>query len=200
MAVLQEGKPVCCDVSNVVAKIGAGQTAELPLTRTRPPRTQPRAVAPSALPLAHRNLPLLLLQARESVIANFRPILNAHGLTEQQWRILRALADAGPLEPRQIVERCRISSPSLAGVLARMDALGLVQRRRMAGDARRVQVALTAKSQALVAAMAPLIEATDAAIEQRIGADFIASFYATLDELIGLLGQPGAPPDVAQPR
>ncbi len=200
MAVLQEGKPVCCDVSNVVAKIGAGQTAELPLTRTRPPRTQPRAVAPSALPLAHRNLPLLLLQARESVIANFRPILNAHGLTEQQWRILRALADAGPLEPRQIVERCRISSPSLAGVLARMDALGLVQRRRMAGDARRVKVALTAKSQALVAAMAPLIEATDAAIEQRIGADFIASFYATLDELIGLLGQPGAPPDVAQPR
>ncbi len=157
-------------------------------------------MAPSALPLAHRNLPLLLLQARESVIANFRPILNAHGLTEQQWRILRALADAGPLEPRQIVERCRISSPSLAGVLARMDALGLVQRRRMAGDARRVQVALTAASQALVAAMAPLIEATCAAIEQRIGADFIASFYATLDELIGLLGQPGAPPDVAQPR
>ena len=48
-----------------------------------------------AAPLAHRNLPLLLLQARERVIAQFRPILKAHGLTEQQWRVLRALVDAG---------------------------------------------------------------------------------------------------------
>ncbi|MBL8355834.1 MAG: homoprotocatechuate degradation operon regulator HpaR, partial [Delftia acidovorans] len=78
-------------------------------------RTRP---APAA-GFQHRNLPLLLLQARESVIARFRPILQAHGLTEQQWRIVRALLESGPLEPRQIVEICRISSPSLAGVLAR---------------------------------------------------------------------------------
>ena len=52
-----------------------------------------------AAAFTHRNLPRLLLQARESVIAHFRPILKAHGLTEQQWRVLRALVDAGPLEP-----------------------------------------------------------------------------------------------------
>ena len=75
----------------------------------------------------HRNLPLLLLQAREQVIARFRPILNAHGITEQQWRIVRALLDTGPLEPREIGELCRISSPSLAGVLSRMEELGLDQ-------------------------------------------------------------------------
>ena len=144
--------------------------------------------------LAHRNLPLLLLQAREAVIANFRPILNAHGLTEQQWRILRALADAGPLEPRHIVELCRISSPSLAGVLSRMDDLGLVKRERMAGDARRVRVSLTAKSRALAAKMAPQIEATYADIEARIGAEFIGRFYQTLDELIALLGAPPPAP------
>lgn len=143
--------------------------------------------------MAHRNLPLLLLQAREAVIANFRPILHAHGLTEQQWRILRALADAGPLEPRQIVEGCSISSPSLAGVLSRMDDLGLVQRERMAGDARRVRVSLTAKSRTLAATMAPQIAATYADIEARIGAEFIGRVYQTLDELIALLGAP--PPD-----
>lgn len=142
-------------------------------------------------PLVHRNLPLLLLQARESVIANFRPILNDHGLTEQQWRIVRALVDAGPLEPRQIVTLCRISSPSLAGVLARMDELGLVKRERMAGDARRVRVSLTARSRALARKMAPLIEATYAQIEARFGAEFIARFYQTLDELIALLGSDG---------
>jgi homoprotocatechuate degradation regulator HpaR len=137
----------------------------------------------------HRNLPLLLLHARESVIAHFRPILNAHGVTEQQWRIVRALLERGPLEPRQIGEVCRVSSPSLAGVLARMDDLGLVQRERLAHDQRRVRVSLTARSRALANAMAPQIEAVYQAIESHIGSEFIERFYATLDELIGMLGE-----------
>jgi homoprotocatechuate degradation regulator HpaR len=135
----------------------------------------------------HRNLPLLLLQAREGVMARFRPILNAHGVTEQQWRILRALIEHGPMEPRQIGLICRISSPSLAGVLARMDDLGLVLRERLALDQRRVMVALTARSRKLAAAMAPEIEAAYAAIEAHIGPDFIGGFYAALDELNTLL-------------
>jgi len=136
----------------------------------------------------HRNLPLLLLHARESVIARFRPILNAHGVTEQQWRIVRALLERGPLEPRQIGEVCRISSPSLAGVLSRMDDLGLVKRERLANDQRRVKVSLTAKARALAARLAPQIEAVYQGIEAHIGSEFIDRFYATLDELIGLLG------------
>lgn len=141
----------------------------------------------------HRNLPLLLLHARESVIGHFRPILNAHGLTEQQWRIIRALLEVGPLEPREIVALCRISSPSLAGVLARMDDLGLVKRERLPQDARRVRVSLTAKSRALAAKMAPEIEAVYRQIEARIGPEFTEKFYATLDELIALLGMDEAP-------
>ncbi len=145
------------------------------------------AAAPVGSPFHHRNLPLLLLQAREGVMARFRPILNAHGVTEQQWRILRALLEGGPMEPRQIGQVCRISSPSLAGVLARMDDLGLVQRARLPQDQRRVMVALTDRSTALAAAMAPEIEAAYAAIEAHIGGAFIARFYGALDELIGLL-------------
>lgn len=137
----------------------------------------------------HRNLPLLLLHARESVIAHFRPILNAHGVTEQQWRIVRALLERGPLEPRQIGHVCRISSPSLAGVLARMEAMGLVSRERLPHDARRVMVSLTDASRALADAMAPQIEAVYAQIEAHIGSEFIERFYATLDELIGMLGE-----------
>jgi homoprotocatechuate degradation regulator HpaR len=159
--------------------------------RSRTPAVAPTAApapAPAPANFRHRNLPLLLLQAREGVIAHFRPILHAHGLTEQQWRIVRALLDQGPLEPRQIVEVCRISSPSLAGVLARMDELGLVQRERLAYDQRRVLVALTERSRGLAATMAPQIEAVYQAIESHIGADVTERFYAALDELIGLLG------------
>ena len=137
--------------------------------------------------LKHRNLPLLLLQARERVIARFRPILNAHGITEQQWRIVRALIDTGPLEPREIGELCRISSPSLAGVLSRMQELGYITRRRLDHDQRRVRVSLTQRSRGLAARMAPQIEATYRGIETVIGAEFSARFYRALDELIGAL-------------
>ena len=51
-----------------------------------------------------------------------------------------------PLGPRQIVGVCGISSPSLAGVLARMDDLGLVTRVRLDHDQRRVRVSNVANS------------------------------------------------------
>jgi len=137
--------------------------------------------------LRHRNLPLLLLQAREGVLARFRPILNAAGLTEQQWRVIRALLADGPLEPRQIGALCCISSPSLAGVLARMDVMGLVTRERTAQDQRRVLVSLTRRSRELAAAIAPQVEAVYAQLEAQNGADFVQRFYATLDEWIGTL-------------
>ena len=143
----------------------------------------------------HRNLPLLLLQARESVIARFRPILQANGITEQQWRVVRALIERGAMEPREIVEACRISSPSLAGVLARMDETGLVSRERLDHDQRRLKVSLTPKSRALAARMAPQVEAAYAEIETRIGPEFTQRFYRVLDELIAVLGDEDAPAD-----
>src|SRR6516225_8932574 len=77
-------------------------------------------MTPKSTRLHHRNLPLLLLQARERVLSHFRPLLNANGVTDQQWRIVRVLYEVPSLEPREIVELCNISSPSMAGVLARM--------------------------------------------------------------------------------
>jgi homoprotocatechuate degradation regulator HpaR len=144
--------------------------------------------------LVRRNLPLLLLQGRERVLGRFRPILNAHGYTEQQWRIVRALLDSGPLEPREIGEICRISSPSLAGVLARMDDLGFVVRKRLPHDQRRVRVSLTPRSRALAARMAPSIEVIYRQLEQQLGAEFIERLYRTLDELLETLGPDGGAP------
>ncbi len=144
---------------------------------------------------AHRNLPLLLLQARERVIARFRPLLNANGVTEQQWRVLRALIETGPLEPRQIVALCGISSPSLAGVLARMEEVGLVRRVRLDHDQRRVEVSLTAKSRALAAAMAPQVEAAYAELEAMVGAELVGEAYRVLDRLVNALDTEPDPGD-----
>ncbi len=135
------------------------------------------------IPLKHRNLPLMLLKAREQIFSHFRPLLNTVGLTEQQWRILRALLDHGPLEPRQISEICCLSSPSLAGILARMDDFGLVERERFENDQRRVQVSVTPKAKALALELAPQIEDTYAELEAQIGVDLMQTLYITLDKL-----------------
>jgi homoprotocatechuate degradation regulator HpaR len=143
--------------------------------------------------LTHRNLPLLLLLAREAVIARFRPVLKAHGLTEQQWRILRVLVAVDSLEPRQIVRLCGISSPSLAGILARMEAQGLITREGMAHDRRRQAVSATASSRRLAARMAPKIEAVYSGLAVEVGVDGLGRLYATLDTLLDALGTGDAP-------
>lgn len=162
----------------------------------KPKPQRPRREAPS-----RRNLPLLLLRAREGVMAHFRAILNRHGLTEQQWRVLRALLDASPLEPRQICESCQLLSASATGVLARMEELGLVQRERMAADQRRVHVSITPKSRALARKMAPQIDAQYRQLEQALGAELLEQVYATLDRLLLRLEQlpSGTPGDESRP-
>lgn len=137
--------------------------------------------------LPRRNLPLLLLLAREAVIARFRPLLKANGLTEQQWRILRVLVEVPSLEPRQIVRLCGISSPSLAGILARMEEQGLVAREGLAHDRRRQAVSATTKSRRLAARMAPRIEAEYRALELQLGPEVVARLYATLDQVLDTL-------------
>jgi homoprotocatechuate degradation regulator HpaR len=143
----------------------------------------------------HRNLPLLMLQARERVIGRFRPLLHGNGLTEQQWRILRVLADMGALEPKRIGELCRLSSPSLAGVLARMEEIDLVARQRLEHDQRRVLVSLTSRSRTLTARMAPQIDAIYADIEGELGPRATQQLYSALDTLIATVAPQDAQSD-----
>ncbi len=149
----------------------------------------------AAAAFSKRNLPLLLLQARESVIRRFRPVLTAHGLTEQQWRVLRIVAERGPTEPRELVELCALSSPSLAGILARMDDLGLIARERMETDQRRILVSITPRSRTLVARLAPQVDAIYEEIDAALGKGFNEQLYQMLDRVVAVLGQDGEPPE-----
>lgn len=153
-------------------------------------RTPPANPVPPAAPRARRNLPLLLLQVRGGLIARFRPVLKKTGLTEQQFRILRALDVYGTLEPRQICAICHISSPSLAGVLARMEALGLVSRERLKGDQRRQHVSLTPLAMGMFKDVSGDLEDVYRQLEADLGPEFVAEVYAMLDRLLAVLQVP----------
>ncbi len=135
-------------------------------------------------PLSYRNLPMLLLRAREKMMLHFRPILTAHGLTEQQWRVIRALNEHGALESRHIADVCTISTPSLAGVLARMEAKRWITKTRMPHDYRRVRVSLTPSSRKLVRRIAADLQAAYIELERHIGAHQLAETYAAVDALL----------------
>ena len=91
------------------------------------------------------SLTLTLLQAREATMAFFRPALNAHDLTEQQWRVIRILRQQGELESHQLAELACILKPSMSGVLKRLERDGVVARRKSPEDQRRVFITLTDK-------------------------------------------------------
>ncbi|MCF8147421.1 MAG: homoprotocatechuate degradation operon regulator HpaR [Sulfuritalea sp.] len=122
-------------------------------------------------------------------MSRFRPVLNKHGMTEQQWRILRVLLDEDGLEPRQLCERCLISSPSIAGVLMRMEEAGLIKRERMEHDQRRVKVTVTASTIKLGKSMASTIEREYLELEKLVGVKQLQQVYDALDTLQKNLGR-----------
>ncbi|MET3106810.1 homoprotocatechuate degradation regulator HpaR [Oxalobacteraceae bacterium GrIS 2.11] len=134
--------------------------------------------------IAYRNLPQRLLKARECLMAHFRPVLQHYGVTEQQWRVLRILDEHGQLEPREIGHLCHIQSPSMAGVLARMELLDLIVRTRSSTDQRRVLVRLAAQGQQLVGVMAPLIDTQYQYLEEAIGKPVLDDLFKVLESFI----------------
>lgn len=138
----------------------------------------------------HRNLPQQFLKARDALMGHFRPILNHYGLTEQQWRILRALDEQAQLEPREICELCQILSSSMAGILARMEETGLVQRVRFEADQRRVLVSLAPKGDALIDKMAPLIQLQYQYLEQAFGKHSLEALSSALQGFIDAQARP----------
>jgi homoprotocatechuate degradation regulator HpaR len=134
----------------------------------------------------HRNLPRLLLQARESVLAHTRPSLREHGLSDQQWRVLRVLGEHGTVETGRVAREAYILGPSLTGVLARMERDGLVRRERDPADQRRTVVEATAKGRKMVERLSHTVENHYHWLEQSLGKQKLAQLYELLDQLITL--------------
>lgn len=150
---------------------------------------------PGTTPFVHRNLPRLLLQAREAVMLHTRPSLREHGLSDQQWRVLRVLGEhahePGGIETGRVASEAFLLGPSLTGVLTRMERDGLIERQRCPQDARRTVVRATAAGLSKVQALSQTIEAHYAWLETQLGKAQLTALYDLLDRLI-LLEVPGA--------
>lgn len=150
-----------------------------------------------AQPFQHRNLPRLLLEARESVMAHTRPGLRQQGLSDQQWRVLRVLGEdhangGAGVETGRVAREAFLLGPSLSGVLTRMERDGLINRQRDPQDQRRTVVRPTALGLKRVNTLATTIEAHYAWMERHLGKAKLQQLYNLLDEVIALDAAPSA--------
>lgn len=132
-----------------------------------------------------RSLPMALLRAREAVMSEFRPMLRSYGLTEQQWRVLRALAESKGLEISELSETCFILAPSLSRILQSMQNRGLIERIPVANDQRKTLITISAEGLKLVRRVAPDAEAHYELISAKIGAANIDRLYKLLARVEG---------------
>ncbi|MFC7435908.1 homoprotocatechuate degradation operon regulator HpaR [Hydrogenophaga bisanensis] len=150
-------------------------------------------------PFVHRNLPRLLLEAREAVMQHTRPSLREHGLSDQQWRVLRVLgehaADPAGVETGRVAREALLLGPSLTGVLTRMERDGLITRNRCPLDARRTVVRATPAGLTLVRTLSQTIEAHYQWMESQLGKERLAQLYALLDDVISLEAPEGVSAD-----
>lgn len=129
---------------------------------------------------------IALVQARETVIAYFRPVLNEAGITEQQWRIIRLLSENGTLDFQDLSEQASILRPSLTGVLTRLEKMGLVMRLKPASDQRRVFLKLTEEGLQLFDEIATRMEACYAQLEQDFSSEKLQALASLLSDLAKL--------------
>jgi len=130
-----------------------------------------------------RSLPMSLLRAREAVMRQFRPSLRQHGLTEQQWRILRALAAIDAIEVTELARVAFLLGPSLSRILRDLEARQLIERRTDKADLRRAVVSISDKGVRLMEVVAPSSEAIYAEITKRYGVRKLSELQAMLGAL-----------------
>ena len=94
-----------------------------------------------------RSLPIALLRAREKVMGPIRVMLLKAGVTEQQWRVLRVLDEAGQTDASEIAKRSCLLMPSLTRIIQTLCENGYVTRTRDTNDRRRQILDITKAGQ-----------------------------------------------------
>jgi homoprotocatechuate degradation regulator HpaR len=128
------------------------------------------------------SLPIALLRARQATAHKFKPHTDAAGLTQPQWRVIRALAAGEALDVATLAARCVLMQPSVSRLLKGLQDRGIIE--TVAGtDARRRLLRLTDEGQRLFDRIAVISEAVYRDIEAVYGREDLARLVEMLVRL-----------------
>lgn len=129
-----------------------------------------------------RSLPIALLRAREAVMNQFRPMLAARDLTEQQWRVIRVLGENGVVDASEVADRAFILAPSLTRMIKTLEERGLIEKSKDQADGRRVLLQIAPAGLSIINEVTPESRMIYEALERKFGIEKI-------DLLLDLLGE-----------
>ncbi len=146
-----------------------------PMTNSQDPMT--------GLPSTVHSLPIALLRAREGVMAPIRAMLASSDISEQQWRVLRVLAEHGPSDASTVADHACLLFPSLTRIAGAMEKRGLIARHQDKADKRRTVLSMTDAGHAIITQN--LDEAVKIArgFEQKLGTANYTTLLSLLSEL-----------------
>jgi homoprotocatechuate degradation regulator HpaR len=129
------------------------------------------------------SLAISLLRAREAVMAHFRPQLLENDLSEQQWRVIRTLAESGETDAGTVAARSCIHPASLSRILRSLQKRKLLRTAQSRVDSRRLLVELAPAGRALFERMAPVSESIYLRLEERLGKSLIADTLQLIKQI-----------------
>ncbi|WP_405490992.1 MarR family winged helix-turn-helix transcriptional regulator [Nocardia sp. NBC_00511] len=127
-----------------------------------------------------RQVCFALAVANRAVLAVYRPLLEPMGLTHPQYLVMLALWGEAPMSVKDIGEAIQLDSPTLSPLLKRLEAAGLITRRRDPHNERNLIVDLTPAGRELRTEA----EKIPPAVVSRLGVSL-----ADLEELRDVLGR-----------
>jgi len=105
--------------------------------------------SPDDLLALERQVCFALVVASRSVVAAYKPILDPLGLTHPQYLVMLALWERSPRSLGDLSETLVLEPATLSPLIKRLEAAGLVERRRNPLDERSLVISLTAEGRAL---------------------------------------------------
>jgi DNA-binding MarR family transcriptional regulator len=129
-----------------------------------------------------RQVCFALSVAARSVVALYRPVLEPMGLTHPQYLVMLALWERSPRSVKDLSSTLALDPGTLSPLLKRLEAAGLITRRRDPADERVLAVTLTESGRALRAEA----EKVPPAIVARLGIEVseLEAMHAALTTVI----------------
>ena len=142
--------------------------------------------ARSAMPKA-QDVTTAVLRTADVLRRRVAAALAPHGVTSQQYNVLRILRGAHPrpLPTLEVAARMIEQAPGVTRLLDRLETMGLVRRERGADDRRLVECVITAAGLKLLAALDEPIETVNQDAVRSLGATDRRSLVRFLERMRG---------------
>ena len=136
-------------------------------------------------PSIEQEATVALMRTVDVIRGEFERALAPHGITAQQYNVLRILRGnhPEPLPTLEIAERMIERAPGITRLLDRLEAAGLVSRKRCGEDRRIVHCAITRAGLAMLAGTDELVRSLELGRAGRLSKVELAKLLELLDRM-----------------